>query len=135
MYKKANTINYSQRNLGNQFNIFDTYINRDFTLAQQESIQSILQEAYQETNNINNKANLNTAFKKDDINLVILPHERTIDKIVMGIRELFFKILELLIDKKNPMTYIYSSEYRRFDFAVLLIIMGALLLLLSNIMK
>jgi len=132
MYKKANTINYSQRNLGNQFNIFDNYINRDFNMAQQESMQKILQEAYKEAPVI---SNINTDIIKDDININILPHERTIGNIVMGMRELFFKILELLIDKKNPMPYIYSSEYRQFDFATLMIIMGILLLLLSSVMK
>jgi len=63
-----------------------------------------------------------------------LPHEKPIEDIIINIREMFYKILEMLIDKKNPIPYIFSSPDRHFSFAILLIIIGALLLLFSNLM-
>jgi hypothetical protein len=120
--EKANTTNYSQRNLGNNFNIPDSDINKNFDTEEKDNQQkAILQK--------------NLDFRKDEINLNIRPHQRTIEEIVMGMREVFFKILEMLIDKENPIPYIFSSEYRQFDFTLFLIIIGSLLLLFSNIMK
>ena len=120
--EKANTTNYSQRNLGNNFNIPDSDINKNFDTEEKDNQQkAILQK--------------NLDFRKDEINLNIRPHQRTIEEIVMDMREVFFKILEMLIDKENPIPYIFSSEYRQFDFTLFLIIIGSLLLLFSNIMK
>jgi hypothetical protein len=117
-----NTTNYSQRKLGNNFDDIDSNINKNFDTKEKDNQQkAILQK--------------NLDFKKDDINLNIKPHQRTIEEIIMGMRELFFKILEMLIDKENPIPYIFSSEYRQFDFTLFLIIIGTLLLLFSNIMK
>jgi len=119
--KKDNTTNYSQRDLGNKFNTFDSSINNDFEVNEEtDKIKAILQK--------------NLDFK-DENNYNIKPHQRSIEDIVMGMREIFFKTLEMLIDKENPIPYIYSSDYRQFDFTLFIIIIGALLLLFSNIMK
>ena len=64
-----------------------------------------------------------------------LPHERSLSNIIIDIRRLFFKTLEMLIDKKNPIKYIFSTERRQFALAVFLIIIGTLLLLLSNLFR
>jgi hypothetical protein len=122
MDNKSRTTNYSQRKLGNTFNIIDSDINKNFD-AKEEVIkmEAIVQK--------------NLDFKNDDINYNLKPHQRSVEDIVMGMRELFFKILEMLIDKENPIPYIYSSDYRQFDFTLILIIIGGLLLLFSNIMK
>jgi len=122
MDNKTRTTNYSQRNLGNNFDIIGDDINQNFIAREETTKQeAILQK--------------NLSFKEDDINNNIKPHQRSIEDIIMGMRELFFKILEMLIDKENPIPYIYSSQYRQFDFTLFLIIIGSLLLLLSNIMK
>ncbi len=63
-----------------------------------------------------------------------LPHKKPVEDVIINIREMFYKILEMLIDKQNPIPYIFSSPDRHFAFAVLLIIMGTLLLLFSNLM-
>lgn len=119
---KPNTTNYSQRNIGNKFKKIDNDMNKYFEVLEERNYQeSILQK--------------NLSFKEDDISFSLKPHQRTIEDIIMGMRELFFKILEMLIDKDNPIPYIFSSEYRQFDFTLFLIIIGSLLLLLSNIMK
>ena len=47
---------------------------------------------------------------------------------------MFYKILELLIDKQNPIPYIFASPDTQFAFAILIIILGALLLLTSSLM-
>jgi hypothetical protein len=122
MNNKTNTANYSQRKLGSTFNIIDSDINKKFDAKDEViNMEAILQN--------------NLDFEQDDITSNLKPHQRSIEDIVMGMRELFFKILELLIDKQNPLSYIYSSQYRQFDFTLFLIIIGALLLLLSSIMK
>jgi hypothetical protein len=63
-----------------------------------------------------------------------LPHKRPMEDIIIIVREIFYKILELLIDKQNPIPYILSSPDRFFATAVFLIIIGSSLLLLSNLM-
>jgi hypothetical protein len=63
-----------------------------------------------------------------------LPHKKPVEDVIINIREMFYKILEMLIDKQNPIPYIFSSPDRHFAFAILLIIIGTLLLLFSNLM-
>lgn len=64
-----------------------------------------------------------------------LPHQKPVSDVIINIREMFYKSIEMLIDKKNPLEYILSSPDRHFAFATFLIIIGTLLLLLSNLMK
>jgi hypothetical protein len=73
-------------------------------------------------------------FQKHQIIDTKLPHKKPIEDIIINIREMFYKILEMLIDKQNPLPYIFSSPDRHFGFAILLIVIGALLLLFSNLM-
>ena len=47
---------------------------------------------------------------------------------------MFYQTLELLLYKKNPIPYILSTPDRRFSFSILLIVLGSLLLLFSNLM-
>jgi hypothetical protein len=63
-----------------------------------------------------------------------LPHKKPVEDIIINIREMFYQILEILIDKKNPIPYIISTPDRYFAFSILLIIIGTLLLLFSNLM-
>ena len=71
----------------------------------------------------------------NDIEINILPHQQSGEDIIIGIRDLFFLILELLENGKNPLPIIYGSELRQFYFSLFLIIFGTLLLFLSSLMK
>ena len=66
---------------------------------------------------------------------IILPHQRSIEDIIIIIRETFFKIIELISNKENPIPFIMSSPDRFFCMAVVMIILGCVLLLLSNLLK
>ncbi len=72
--------------------------------------------------------------KTDESITIILPHKRSFEDIVIIIREMFFKILELLMDSKNPIPYVLSSPDRYFASSIFLIIVGSCLLLFSNLM-
>jgi hypothetical protein len=110
-----NTTNKSNRDLDTKFN--QVKFNKDFEEADNKGIQ------------------YNPDMSKDDeIISSKLPHERTIEDIVIITRDLIYKILELLIEKKNPLPYLYSSPDKQFSFALILIIFGSLLLLLSGLM-
>lgn len=82
-----------------------------------------------ETNNIKYKE-----IDDGEIDIKTPPHKRPIEYVIIGIRDLFFKSLEMLSDKKNPIPYIFSTDERKFHFSIFLIIIGTLLLLLSNLM-
>jgi hypothetical protein len=94
----------------------------------------------------NNNEQLNKEIKQDfspDMTIVddldepniILPHKRSIEDIIIIIRETFFKVMELLSNKENPIPFIMSSPDRFFCMAVVMIILGCMLLLLSNLLK
>ena len=80
---------------------------------------------------INNSDDMNYY---DEISDNVLPHQKPVQDIIINIREMFYKTLEILIDKKNPFAYILSTPDRQFSFAILLIIIGSLMLLFSNLM-
>jgi len=114
----TNSTNKSQRPLGNKFDV--TSLNKLFEEK----------DAEDEKKNVKVKKNV---IKNNVVS--ILPHQRSMEDIIVSCRELFFKILELLIDKQNPIPYIFSSDVREFSFALFLIVIGFVLLLFSNIMK
>lgn len=116
----SNSTNKSQRPLGNQFDGQD--INKIFEQKENEKEQEMKQQF-----------NLNK--QPDEIAITLSPHQRSMEEIIISIRELFFKVLEMLIDKQNPIPYIFSSEIRQFSFSLFLIIMGFILLLFSSVMK
>ena len=71
---------------------------------------------------------------KDDKPEYRLPHQLSIGEIIDNMRDLFFQVMELLIDRKNPIPFIFASETRQFSFAILLVLIGTILLLFSNLM-
>ena len=85
-----------------------------------------------ELNKLNNN-NIDTEYTTTNNNYY--PHKEPLEKIILNIRELFFIVLEMVIDKKNPIPFIMASETRKFSFALFLLIFGSLLLLLSTLMK
>jgi hypothetical protein len=83
---------------------------------------------------INKNINLNKSFKKDT-EKVILPHQQTVENIIINIRDMIFIIIDMLENQKNPLPFILSSDRRIFTFSLFLIIFGTLMLLLSSLMK
>jgi hypothetical protein len=56
------------------------------------------------------------------------------DDLGINIKNLFFEILELLMNKENPIPYIMENEKRQFYFAIMILLIGGLLLFWSNLM-
>lgn len=52
----------------------------------------------------------------------------------INIKNLFFEILEILMNKKNPIPYIMENEKRQFLFAIMVLIIGGLLLFWYNLL-
>ena len=100
--------------------------------------QKNFNKKFEENNELKEKqlriSNSPDMFQKHQIIDTKLPHKKPIEDIIINIRELFYKILEMLIDKQNPIPYIFSTPDRHFGFAILLIVIGGLLLLFSNLM-
>ena len=109
------TTNKSDRDLGNKFDI------NQFNKKYEDNDKMIEQEK--------------RLMKSDEIIGNKLPHEKSIEDIIISIKDVFYKIMELLFNRKNPMEYIFSTPDRHFAFSLLLIIIGALLLLFSNILN
>lgn len=114
------TTNKSNRDINKQFD--QKNFNKNF-------------EDNEEKKEIENELNKSDdMFQQHQIIDTKLPHKKPIEDVIINIREMFYKILEMLIDKQNPIPYIFSSPDRHFSFAILLIVIGALLLLFSNLM-
>lgn len=64
---------------------------------------------------------------------VILPHQRPVEDIVVSVRNMFFDAIEG--NYKNAIDHVNSTPDRFFAFALICIVIGSLLLLLSNLMK
>jgi hypothetical protein len=71
------------------------------------------------------KIKKNVEFEDDD---------NMIDDLGINMKNLFFKILEMLADKENPIPYIMDNSKRQFTFAVMIICIGGLLMFFSNLM-
>jgi hypothetical protein len=65
--------------------------------------------------------------KKNIINL-------SLNDIIIEMNDIFFISLEMLSKKKNPLIFIFSTPKRQFCSSLLLLILGFLLLVLSNLM-
>jgi hypothetical protein len=65
--------------------------------------------------------------KKNIINL-------SLNDIIIEMNDLFFISLELISKGKNPLIFILSTPKRQFCSSLLLLILGFLLLILSNLM-
>jgi hypothetical protein len=114
------TTNKSDRELGSKFDI--NQFNKKFS----DNEDKIKQE------NVINKSK--DIIRNDEIIYNKLPHQKPIEDVIINIRELFYKILEMLLDKENPIPYIFASADRQFAFSILIIVIGTLLLLFSNLM-
>lgn len=75
-------------------------------------------------------------LKQEKLNSsVTLPHQRKLEEIIFDARTLFFKILEMLLNKENPISLILSNDKNQLAFCVIVITIGVLMLLVSNLLK
>jgi hypothetical protein len=115
------TTNKSDRNIDKQFD------QRQFNLMF-EANEKILNEKL--------KAEQSFEFnKEDEIIYNKLPHQKPIVDTIINVRETFYKSIEMLSNGKNPSEFILSSPDRFFSTSIFLLVIGSLLLLLSNLMK
>lgn len=120
MSKQQNTTNKSNREIGNKFDLGQ--FNKSFDENEGKLEQATRLSSSQDM------------MKSDESISTNLPHKKPVEDLIVNMRNLFYLILEMLLDKQNPIPFIFSSPDRHFAFAVLLIIIGALLLLFSNLM-
>ena len=120
MSNQQNTTNRSNRELGNKFDLGQ--FNKSFDENEGKIDQS---------NRLNSSQDMG---KSDESISTKLPHKKPVEDLIVSMRNLFYLILEMLLDKQNPIPFIFSSPDRHFAFAVLLIIIGTMLLLFSNLM-
>ena len=64
-----------------------------------------------------------------------LPHKRSIEDIIIDVREMSFKLIDFANKRQNPIKYILLNERNQFSFCVIIILIGVLLLLISNLVS
>lgn len=104
-------IQFDQRQFNDQFEQNEQRLNKDMKVSMSQDMNHF-----------------------DEISDRLLPHQKPVQDIIINIREMFYKSLEMLIDKKNPIPYLFSTPDRFFSLTVFLIVIGSLLLLFSNLM-
>jgi hypothetical protein len=120
-------VNKDARNLKNQTNVINDKVNKEYE-ENAEKIKKTFKQSSSDDMTIVDDIDQRTSS-------ILLPHQRTVEDIIIITRETFFHVLQLLADKKNPIPYIQDSPDRFFCIALVMIILGTLLLLLSNLMK
>ncbi len=101
----------------------------------------------QKTNSFNQKQ-FNNDFEKNenkilnknltynnDTEKIILPHQQTVEKIIINIRDMIFIIIDMLEKQRNPIPFILASDSRIFICSLMLIIFGTLLLILGTLLQ
>ena len=100
--------------------------NRNFMKAQEtdtnEEEDSLEEEASEEQPQETNKK-----INQNDSN-------EYIDDLGINIKNLFLTILEMMANGINPIPYIMNNSKRQFQFAIMIISIGGLMLFLSNLM-
>ena len=108
-----------------EFNVQE--FNIQFEKKDREAENEELQYSKQTNKQINKQTNKQQI--QDDNENVNMTNDLGIN-----MKNLFFKILELLLNKENPIPYIMSSPNIQFTFSVMILIIGGLLLFVSNLM-
>lgn len=106
---KNNTKNKSNRDINQQFDI--KQFNKQFEM--------------------NDRKKKNDPDYYDEISDKLLPHNKTIEDIIINISEIFYKTMDLLIDGQNPLPYLISTPDRFFASSIILLSIGILLLLIN----
>ena len=63
-----------------------------------------------------------------------LLHQKSISEIIFNTRIVFFKTLEMILSNKNPITFIMSTDDNQLSICIIVIMIGILMLLVSNIL-
>lgn len=61
-------------------------------------------------------------------------HRKYTEDLGINIKNLFFEMLEMLANGKNPVPYAMSDPNKQFAFSVMILIIGVLMLFFSNLM-
>ena len=61
-------------------------------------------------------------------------HRKYTEDLGVNIKNLFFEMLEMLANGKNPVPYAMSDPNKQFAFSVMILIIGVLMLFFSNLM-
>ena len=105
----------------------------------------IIPEDYLSQNNLE-KENIDTNIedkilssdnnsKKNSLGSKLLPHQKSLVEITNDVKIVFLKLVEISMNKENPIPYILSAERNQFAFCVIILLIGVILLLLSNILQ
>ena len=118
----SNTLNKLDRD--KDFNVSDFAL-----LVNKSDVKSFnLDYLYQPKREIIYKQDLkDEETKKNIINL-------SLNDIILEMNDIFFISLEMLTKRQNPLLFIFSTPKRQFCSSLLMLILGFLLLVLSNLM-
>jgi hypothetical protein len=61
-------------------------------------------------------------------------HRKYTEDLGINIKNLFFEMLEMLANGKNPVPYAMSEPNKQFAFSVMILMIGVLMLFFSNLM-
>ena len=100
--------------------------NKNFEQEENQGVQEVQGEENQKKQQENQK--------KQQENQKIPENLSYTNDLGINIKNLFFEILELLLNKENPIPYIMENEKRQFYFAIMILLIGGLLLFWSNLM-
>jgi hypothetical protein len=128
-------MDYSQPIYSSQdFSNFNSKDAQEIELSEGKGFNRIkFNKKFEEQTKIEQKIN-NKSLEDNEYNYEPF-HKQKVEDIIIGIRDLFFIILNMIENKQNPIPFIFQSEQRKLYFSLFLIIFGGLLLLLSSLMK
>jgi hypothetical protein len=95
------------------------------------------QKEWDSNENVTNKLYQNEIIKQkntEDRGKTLL-HQKNISEIVFNARIVFFKTLEMILINENPIPFILSTEDNQLSICIIVITIGILLLLVSNILN
>ena len=104
--------------------------NRNFT-SRDEKLYDTESESIDPSKKARFKKNIDLGI---DDNIDIEDSGEYMNDLGINIKNLFFKLLEILANGENPIPYIMENSKRQFVFAVMIISIGGLMLFLSNLM-
>ena len=94
MSKQQNTTNKSNREIGNKFDLGQ--FNKSFDENEGKLEQATRLSSSQDM------------MKSDESISTNLPHKKPVEDLIVNMRNLFYLILEMLLDKQNPIPFIFS---------------------------
>ena len=105
-------------------------LNRRF-ISRDESVYDTESESVDSSKQARFKKNIDLGI---DDNIDIEDSGEYMNDLGINIKNLFFKLLEILANGENPIPYIMENPRRQFVFSVMIICIGGLMLFLSNLM-